>query len=121
MEEKVAYVVIEHYGSYEDKYQSVYGVTLDLEKAEALKKESTDTHKKKPESELPMTWEKFGELQEIYYDKLEEFNDDEDALKKSGWCFEDCSMDDFHMMDELYDEYFFNDYVCTTIIQTGLY
>lgn len=66
-----AYVIMEYYGQYEDSYQMVYGVTLDKVKAEILKTESIESHKKKPESELPMTWEKFGELEEIYCEKLE--------------------------------------------------
>lgn len=121
MEEKIAHVVIEHYGSYEDQYQTVYGVALSPERAEELKKESIESHKKIPESELPMTWEKFGELQDIYYDKLEEFNDDEDALEKSGWCFEDCSMENYHMMEDLYDSFFYDEYVYTDIKIAPLY
>lgn len=75
-EKQKAYVIMEHYGSYDDSYQLVYGVTLDKVKAEILKTESIESHKKKSESELPMTWEKFGELEEIYCEKLEEFNND---------------------------------------------
>lgn len=105
--DRKAYVIMEYYGHYEDAYQKVYGVTLDKVKAEILKAESIESHKKKTESELPMTWEKFGEL--------EEFNNNEDALFASGWCFDDCTMED------LYDDYFYNDYVMTHIIETDLF
>lgn len=111
-----AYVIMEYYGQYEDSYQMVYGVTLDKVKAEILKTESIESHKKKPESELPMTWEKFGELEEIYCEKLEEFNNNEDALFASGWCFDDYTMEEFYMMEDLYD-----DYVMTHIIETDLF
>lgn len=100
-EKQKAYVIMEHYGSYDDSYQLVYGVTLDKVKAEILKTESIESHKKKSESELPMTWEKFGELEEIYCEKLEEFNNDEDALFASGWCFDDYTMEEFYMMEDL--------------------
>lgn len=116
-----AYVIMEYYGQYEDSYQMVYGVTLDKVKAEILKTESIESHKKKPESELPMTWEKFGELEEIFQEKLEEFNNNEDALFASGWCFDDCTMEEFYMMEDLYDDYFYNDYVMTHIIETDLF
>lgn len=98
-EKQKAYVIMEHYGSYDDSYQLVYGVTLDKVKAEILKTESIESHKKKSESELPMTWEKFGELEEIYCEKLEEF----------------------YMMEDLYDDYFHDEYVMTHIIETDLF
>lgn len=120
-EKQKAYVIMEHYGSYDDSYQLVYGVTLDKVKAEILKTESIESHKKKSESELPMTWEKFGELEEIYCEKLEEFNNDEDALFASGWCFDDYTMEEFYMMEDLYDDYFHDEYVMTHIIETDLF
>ena len=92
--DRKAYVIMEYYGHYEDAYQKVYGVTLDKVKAEILKAESIESHKKKTESELPMTWEKFGELEGIFQEKLEEFNNNEDALFASGWCFDDCTMEE---------------------------
>lgn len=120
-EKQKAYVIMEYYGHYEDAYQKVYGVTLDKVKAEILKAESIESHKKKTESELPMTWEKFGELEGIFQEKLEEFNNNEDALFASGWCFDDCTMEEFYMMEDLYDDYFYNDYVMTHIIETDLF
>lgn len=51
--DRKAYVIMEYYGHYEDAYQKVYGVTLDKVKAEILKAESIESHKKKTESELP--------------------------------------------------------------------
>lgn len=119
--DRKAYVIMEYYGHYEDAYQKVYGVTLDKVKAEILKAESIESHKKKTESELPMTWEKFGELEEIFQEKLEEFNNNKDALFASGWCFDDCTMEEFYMMEDLYDDYFYNDYVMTHIIETDLF
>lgn len=121
LNDKKAYVIMEYYGQYEDSHQKVYGVTLDKVKAEILKTESIESHKKKPESELPMTWEKFGELEDIFQEKLEEFNNDENALFASGWCFDDCTMEEFYMMEDLYDDYFYDDYVMTRIIETNLY
>lgn len=109
-EKQKAYVIMEHYGSYDDSYQLVYGVTLDKVKAEILKTESIESHKKKSESELPMTCE-----------KLEEFNNDEDALFASGWCFDDYTMEEFYMMEDLYDDYFHDEYVMTHIIETDLF
>lgn len=94
---------------------------MDKVKAEILKAESIESHKKKTESELPMTWEKFGELEGIFQEKLEEFNNNEDALFASGWCFDDCTMEEFYMMEDLYDDYFYNDYVMTHIIETDLF
>lgn len=120
-EKQKAYVIMEHYGSYDDSYQLVYGVTLDKEKAEKLKDESIESHKKKPESELPMSWDKFGELDEIYYEKLKEFNYDKEALINSGWCFGDYTMEEFCMMEDVYDNYFGDSYVTTTIIETYLF
>lgn len=120
-ETKKAYVIIEYFGCFDSSYQKVYGVTLDKVKAEILKTESIESHKKMPESELPMTWEKFGELEQIYDEKLEEFNNDEIALFASGWCFDDCTMEDFYMMADLYDDYFYDDFVMTNIVETNLY
>ena len=62
-----------------------------------------------------------GELEEIYCEKLEEFNNNEDALFASGWCFDDYTMEEFYMMEDLYDDYFHDDYVMTHIIETDLF
>ena len=121
LNDKKAYVIMEYYGQYEDSHQKVYGVTLDKVKAEILKTESIESHKKKPESELPMTWEKFGKLEDIFQEKLEEFNNDENALFASGWRFDDCTMEEFYMMEDLYVDCFYDDYVMTHIIETNLY
>lgn len=121
MEKQIAYVIIEYFGQYEDSYQNIYGVTLSKVKAEILKAESIESHKKTPESELSMTWDKFNELQDIYEEKLEEFDWSDEKLISSGWKFDSYSLDDYYAMLELYNDYFNNDYACTSIIESNLY
>lgn len=121
MEKQIAYVIVEYFGQYEDKYQKIYGVTLDKVKAEILKTESIENNKKTPESELPMTWEEFHDLNDIYEKKLEEYDWSSEKIIESGWKFDTCNMDDFYFMLELDSNFFLDDYVCTVIIESNLY
>lgn len=69
--DQICYLVYSSYGSYEDYHEIPVLVTLDKELAQKTVEQEDAKRRSKPESELPMTYEKYIEIDQEIEEKID--------------------------------------------------